>query len=478
MTSIIPAGRRSIGVSSWQRLLVPALAAFAVLGWDAAAHAQPAGATVVHGQAIIQPPLGNSLLVTTVNGAGTKYSAIDWRTFSVPAGSVTRFQQPSADSTSINRVTGGKLSDIQGTLSSNGNLVLVNPAGIALGKNALVDTAGFTASTLEMSDADALAGRLRFSASAKDDKQIKIEGRILARGGDIVLIGTDVQVGTLANDGKDGKDDKGGNGNDNSRKDDKVPAAVQQATLQADNGSVIIAAGQQVQITGRGLEGIVMQLAPKGKIEITKDGLIHADAVGLFASELTHSGAIQARRVVIQDNKVRLDSGDDDNKSDSPGKGNSGNGNGNANGNSGNGNGNSGNGNVNSGSGNSGNGNGNSGNGNSATTPASGTVSASITSELDGGGGTVVIAPLASAASTTAAPTSASTDPALQPSLQAALAAPSAETIARSATVIATYLAPAVTPGQSLADDGGQDRYAAAPEKRQDKGQDVAQCTR
>ena len=95
-----------------------------------------------------------TLLVTTSNGAGTQHSVIDWRSFSVPAGSTTHFLQPDVDSTSINRVTGNKPSEIFGTLSSNGRLVLVNPSGIAVGQGAVIDTAGFTASALAMSDAD------------------------------------------------------------------------------------------------------------------------------------------------------------------------------------------------------------------------------------------------------------------------------------------------------------------------------------
>src|SRR5690606_21401535 len=92
----------------------------------------------------------------------TGHSAINWQSFSVPRGSVTQFNQPNAASLSINRVVGPDPSAIFGTLSSNGRLVLVNPAGITVGAGAVVDTAGFTASTLRMSDADALAGRLLF----------------------------------------------------------------------------------------------------------------------------------------------------------------------------------------------------------------------------------------------------------------------------------------------------------------------------
>lgn len=136
--------------------------AAALAGAPVATLAQANGATVVHGQASFARQ-DNQLTITTFNGAGTRHSAIDWKTFSMPQGSTTRFNQPDAASTSINRVLGNDPSQIMGTLSSNGRLVLVNPAGITVGQGAAVDTAGFTASTLRLSDADALAGRLRFA---------------------------------------------------------------------------------------------------------------------------------------------------------------------------------------------------------------------------------------------------------------------------------------------------------------------------
>ncbi len=158
------------------------------------AFGQPAGAQAIHGQASLVQQ-GNSLVVTTQNGPGTNHSAINWQSFSVPGGTITQFRQPDASSTSINRVMGKDPSAIYGTLTSNGRLVLVNPSGIAVGAGAVVDTAGFTASTLRMSDADALAGRLVFGAGGAPAGSLQVDGRIVARHGDIVLIAPQLQVG-------------------------------------------------------------------------------------------------------------------------------------------------------------------------------------------------------------------------------------------------------------------------------------------
>jgi filamentous hemagglutinin family protein len=237
------------------------------------AHAQPSGGHAIHGQASLSQQ-GSKLVVTTQNGAGTNHSAINWQSFSVPGGSTTHFQQPGTSSLSINRVVGSDPSSIFGTLSSNGRLVLVNPAGIAVGAGAVVDTAGFTASTLRMSDANALAGRLVFGGDGLGGGALEVNGQIVARSGDVVLIAPNVQVGS-------------------------------QALVQSPNGATVLAAGQKVELTGRGLEGIRLELQAPGDQALNL-GTLQGDAVGIFAGQLKHSGLIQATGISTEGGKVVL----------------------------------------------------------------------------------------------------------------------------------------------------------------------------
>lgn len=253
----------------------PAVAGFrpAIVAVAAALAIQAHAQTAVHGTATVHQN-GSNTTVTTTNGAGHR-SVINWQQFGVPLGATTHFAQPDALSTSINRVTGGTRSDILGTLSSNGRLVLVNPSGIAFGANASVDTAGFTASALGLSEADAIAGRLLFQGGSN---KIVVEGdanggaRILANGGDIVLVGSQVQV-------------------------------QRNAVLQS-NGATILAAGEKVEITGRGLEGIRMEMQAGN--EALNLGTLKGDAVGIFANTLKHSGIIQANALTTEGGRVVL----------------------------------------------------------------------------------------------------------------------------------------------------------------------------
>ena len=260
-----------LGVSNLGLLaLGVAMAWGAVVG---SAQANPSGGVAVHGQATMTST-GNQLLVTTQNGAGTKHSAINWQSFSIPGGNTTYFQQPNNTSTVINRVVTNTPSAIFGTLSSNGNVVLVNQTGIAVGAGAVVDTAGFTASSLRMSDADAVAGRLRFGDAAGSVAGVSVQGSVLARSGDVVLLGANLETGA-------------------------------QALVQAPNGSTILAAGQQIEVTGRGLEGISLQVqAPTD--QAVNLGTLKGDAVGIFAGTLRHSGVIDVSKMGVQGGKVVL----------------------------------------------------------------------------------------------------------------------------------------------------------------------------
>ncbi len=249
--------------------------ALAFAAMPAALQANPTGGVAVHGSATFNTA-GSTLTVTTQNGAGG-HSVINWQSFSIPQGSTTNFVQPSAASLSINRVVTNTPSQLFGTLSSNGKLVLVNQSGITVGAGAVVDTAGFTASTLGITEADAIAGRLRFSADAVGGNasgKLQVQGNVIARTGDVVLIAPDVEV---ANTG----------------------------VVEAPNGTVVLAAGQKVEVTGRGLEGIRLEVQAPGD-RATNLGTLKGDAVGIFASQLRHTGLIQATGVTVQSGRVVL----------------------------------------------------------------------------------------------------------------------------------------------------------------------------
>src|SRR3981189_1948306 len=81
------------------------------------AEAGPEGASVVGGAATIQGQGGPGVM----GNKRTSSAIINWNTFNVRANESIRFNQPSASSVALNRVTGGLgPADDIGTLTANG----------------------------------------------------------------------------------------------------------------------------------------------------------------------------------------------------------------------------------------------------------------------------------------------------------------------------------------------------------------------
>src|SRR5688500_2847683 len=109
----------------------------------ARAAANPTGGQVTAGAASFEG--GASAL--TIRQASDR-GIIHWQDFSIGSGESVTFLQPGASSAILNRVTGGKRSDLLGALQANGNVYLINPSGVLVGAGAVIDTNSFIASTL------------------------------------------------------------------------------------------------------------------------------------------------------------------------------------------------------------------------------------------------------------------------------------------------------------------------------------------
>lgn len=227
--------------------------AFAVmLACAGAAMANPVGPQVAAGSATFNTA-GKTLTVTNTPG-----TILNWQSFSIGAGELTRFQQQSALSAVLNRVTGSDPSSILGTLSSNGRVFLINPHGIVFGQGSVINTAGFVASTLNMRDEDFLAGRMKFESGGHG--ALRNEGAIRASG-DIFLVGPQIENAGL---------------------------------IKSDNGSVLLAAGQSVTITSPDAHGVQFALQAPTDAAINLGVIEAKNAAAMFAGTLKHSGDIRA----------------------------------------------------------------------------------------------------------------------------------------------------------------------------------------
>src|SRR6516162_1410267 len=161
------------------RNLLLTTAALLALGAAPAAGGS-AGGTVVGGTATIQGQGGPAVIVNQSSNS----AIINWNTFNIGVNESVRFNQPGASSVVLNRVTGGLgPSEILGTLTANGRVFVINRDGILFGPNAVVNTAGFLATTHDIKNSDFMAGRYNFNIPGRPDASIVNQGRITAASG-------------------------------------------------------------------------------------------------------------------------------------------------------------------------------------------------------------------------------------------------------------------------------------------------------
>ncbi|MDP2834547.1 MAG: filamentous hemagglutinin N-terminal domain-containing protein [Pseudomonadota bacterium] len=147
------------------------------------ANALPSGGQVVAGQASISQVDARMDIRQS-----SERAILNWQGFDIGAQAQVHFQQPSAAAVALNRVVGVHSSEIQGRLTANGQVFLINPNGILFGANAQVDVGGLVASTLKLSDADFLAGNARFTDGNTAGGIVNQGNITAAEGGYVALI--------------------------------------------------------------------------------------------------------------------------------------------------------------------------------------------------------------------------------------------------------------------------------------------------
>jgi filamentous hemagglutinin family protein len=154
--------------------------------WALPGAALPQTGTVSTGQAEIQQPNAERLNIVQTS----ERAVINWNSFNIGSSEWVNFQQPSATSATLNRVTGGFTSEIAGRLTANGQVYLVNPNGILFTPTAQVNVGSFLATTLDIQNTDFMQGQLRFRQTlGKVLSTVENEGNItVAEGGFAALV--------------------------------------------------------------------------------------------------------------------------------------------------------------------------------------------------------------------------------------------------------------------------------------------------
>jgi filamentous hemagglutinin family protein len=232
---------------------------------DPAANALPLGGVVAQGAATISQT-ANTM---DINQATSK-AIVNWQGFDIGAAATVNVIQPSNSSVLLSRVVGNNPSQIFGLLNANGQVVLINPNGITFGADGSINASAFTASTLDMHDADFMSGNYRFFST-------DVNGEIVNQGGInttgyVALLGAKVTNNGVINS-------HGGNvylgagqsvivpvSNSGRIKMELSPASINAAVENTKNG-IIVTAGGQVYMQASALNDLVASLANSGQID-------------------------------------------------------------------------------------------------------------------------------------------------------------------------------------------------------------------
>ncbi|HHF2387685.1 TPA: filamentous hemagglutinin N-terminal domain-containing protein, partial [Haemophilus influenzae] len=208
----------------------------------------------------------------SINGKNTTITnspdaIINWKQFNINQDELVRFVQENSNSAVFNRVTSDQISQLKGALNSNGHVFLINPNGIVMGKDAVINAAGFTASTLNISDKDLKTRNFNFEqAKDKAMAQIVNNGLIsVSKNGSVNLIG-----GSVKNNG----------------------------VIKVEDGNILLLAGQKVTISDITNPTITYSVvAPKN--EAVNLGTIFAKngKIQIHAGSVVNKGALNANSV-------------------------------------------------------------------------------------------------------------------------------------------------------------------------------------
>ena len=240
----------------------------------------PTGGQVAAGIAAIGVS-GNTMTVTQ----SSNRAAINWNTFDIGSQAAVNFVQPSSNAVALNRVLSNNPSQIFGQLSSNGQVYLINAAGVYFAPGAQVNVGGIVATTMQMSDAAFMAGSTTFERNGSTGKVIN-EGTIqTSLNGYIAMLAPEVRNSGL---------------------------------LLAQSGTVAMGAGERITlnfgptskldsitVTEAQLDTLVENRsaikAPNGLV------ILSARAANQLAASVVNSGTIEAKGVSQQGGRILLE---------------------------------------------------------------------------------------------------------------------------------------------------------------------------
>ena len=250
--------------------------------------------TVVAGQVEFAGMDTHSAVITQ----STQQAIVDYSHFNIPEGSSVQFIQPNAESALLNRISGADPSVLNGSLTANGQIYFINPAGVTFGQNSVVRADVFMAAAGQISNADFLNNVQNFSLSGNVinhgsiqtengvglfGKQVENTGEIVAKKGyAIVASGDEVHVR------------QGGTG---------LAVDVTESAKATQDGTGIrnlgTVDGEEVMFSAG--DAFATAIQQSGKVKASRSAKIHSDG-----GKIEVSGEITARNDTGQGGRIEV----------------------------------------------------------------------------------------------------------------------------------------------------------------------------
>lgn len=275
--------RRTFSVANNRRFIRNIFLSSFISSLACSVNANPVLGNITSGDVSVHQSAGSTIVNQT-----SQRAIINWNSFNISGQEKTHFQQP-AGGIMLNRISGDQgASQIYGTLSATGQIILVNPAGIYFGSSAHVNVGGLIASTVGISDQDFLNGKYQFNQASPYHGSIINNGSIVAAdNGLVALIGNSVTNNGL---------------------------------IQANFGHVILSSGGAftVNFAGNNLVSFSVD-APSSAGSVTNTGKIIANggavlvsakaAAGVLDNVINMQGIVEAHSVGVKNGEIVLSGG-------------------------------------------------------------------------------------------------------------------------------------------------------------------------
>ena len=220
------------------------------------ASALPQNGSVVGGTATISQPSATTL---NVNQASVR-AIINWSGFNIAGGEKVNFVQPGSASVALNRVSGSDPTLINGALSGNGQIWVINPNGLLFGSGASVTAGSFLASTMNIGNNDFMSGNYTLKNGPGSTSSIVNQGSIVVADGGYAVLA--------------------------------APSVTNSGTIVANLGKVHLASGDEMMLSFNA--GSLIKLLVSGDVAADALGVNNLGTITAHGGEVTLSARVAA----------------------------------------------------------------------------------------------------------------------------------------------------------------------------------------